>query len=251
MSSKRSTLVLGWRVYGLGILALGLVCLAFGNFDPGQPVPKGFVERTALAYAAAAFMTVAGATIQLRRTVAVSAAALTAYFAIVVVVVMNGRLLLNHYGEFGVYSGAAEQLALAVGGLIVFATNADLEPTLAVRLERVGRTTFGLCAVLFGVAHFVYLKLTVPLVPAWLPPNQLFWAYATGFAHIAGGLALVSGLQQRLASQMLTIMYASFTPLVHLPMLLTGHLTQFVWSENALNLALTGAAWTVADSLRR
>ena len=51
----------GWRVYGLGVMALGMVCLVWGNFDPGQPVPKDFPGRTALAYAAAAFMLVAGA----------------------------------------------------------------------------------------------------------------------------------------------------------------------------------------------
>jgi hypothetical protein len=38
---------------------------------------------------------------------------------------------------------------------------------------------------------------------------------------------------------------------VHLPMLLANHATQFVWSENALNIILTGAAWVIADSLAR
>jgi len=32
-------MALGWRVYGIGVMAMGLVCLAFGDFDPGQPVP--------------------------------------------------------------------------------------------------------------------------------------------------------------------------------------------------------------------
>ena len=54
----------GWRVYGLGVMALGLVSLAWGDFDPGQPVPKGFPDRSALAYAAAVFMFVAGAAIE-------------------------------------------------------------------------------------------------------------------------------------------------------------------------------------------
>ncbi len=30
----------GWRVYGLGVMALGMVCLAWGDFVLGQPVPK-------------------------------------------------------------------------------------------------------------------------------------------------------------------------------------------------------------------
>ena len=49
----------------------------------------------------------------------------------------------------------------------------------------------------------------------------------------------------------MTAMYASFTPLVHLPMLLADPSSHGNWSENALNLALTGAAWVVADSPAR
>jgi hypothetical protein len=46
-------------------------------------------------------------------------------------------------------------------------------------------------------------------------------------------------------------MYASFTPLVHLPMLLADHASPMNWTENAVNLVLTGVAWVVADSLAR
>ena len=109
---------------------------------------------------------------------------------------------------------------------------------------------FAICAVLFGGAHFVYMELTVPLVPKFLPPSQTFWAYATGVFHIAGGLAILTGVQARLAAILLTAMYASFTPLVHLPMLLADPGNHFIWDENALNLALAGCAWVVADSLR-
>jgi hypothetical protein len=38
---------------------------------------------------------------------------------------------------------------------------------------------------------------------------------------------------------------------VHLPTLVADPNNHFFWSENALNLALTGAAWVVADSFRR
>jgi hypothetical protein len=39
--------------------------------------------------------------------------------------------------------------------------------------------------------------------------------------------------------------------LVHVPMLLTNPASYVNWTENALNLALVGAAWVVADSLVR
>jgi len=251
MSADKTTLAFGWRVYGLGVMALALVCLAWGDFDPGQPVPQGFPDRTVLAYAAALFMLVAGAAVEWRRTTAWGAGALSAYYALIVAILMNGRVVLAYYTEFGSYSGVAEQLAICAGGLIVCATNARIDAARAARLTRLGQLLFGVCALLFGGAHFFYMSLTVPLVPKWLPPSQQFWAYATGIGHIAAGVAIVTGVQARLAAILLTVMFASFTPLVHLPMLVADPTSRMNWSENALNIALTGAAWVVADSLAR
>ena len=251
MTADKTTMAFGWRVYGLGVMALAIVCLVWGDFDPGQPVPKGFPDRTALAHAAAAFMLVAGAAVEWRRTAAWGAAALTTYYALVVVILMNGRVVLAHYAEFGSYSGAAEQLAIAAGGLIVYATNAKIDAALAARFTRLGQLAFGVCAVLFGGAHFFYMNLTAPLVPQWLPPTQEFWAYATGVGQIAVGVAILTGVQARLAAILLTAMYASFTPLVHVPLLLAKPSSYTNWTENALNLVLVGVAWVVADSFAR
>ena len=129
--------------------------------------------------------------------------------------------------------------------------NAKIDAALAARLTRVGQLAFGICALIFGTAHFVYMNLTAPLVPKWLPPTQEFWAYATGVAHIAAGVAILTGVQARLAAILLTIMFASFTVLVHVPMLLATPSDHWIWNENAVNIALIGAAWVVADSLAR
>jgi uncharacterized membrane protein YphA (DoxX/SURF4 family) len=214
-------------------------------------VPKAFPDRTALAYAVAAFMLMAGAAVEWRRTAAWGAAALTAYYALIVVILMYGHVMLTHYAEFLTYEGVAIQLAIAAGGLIVYAANANIDAALAARLTRLGQLAFGVCALIFGGAHFVYMNLTAPLVPKWLPPAPEFWAYATGVGHIAAGVAILTGVQARLAAILLTAMFASFTPLVHVPMLLADPSSHWIWSENAVNLALTGAAWVVADSLAR
>jgi uncharacterized membrane protein YphA (DoxX/SURF4 family) len=251
MTAGKPTMAFGWRVYGLGVMAIAMVCLAWGRFDPGQPVPTAVPDRAALAYAAAVFMLVAGAAVEWRRTAAWAAALLCAYYALIVVVLMNGRVALAHYAEYGAYDSAAEQLAIAAAALIVFAANARIDAALAARLTRLGQLAFGVCALVFGGAHFAYMNLTVPLVPKWLPPSQVFWAYATGLGHIAAGVAILTGVRARLAAILLTAMYASFTPLVHLPMLLADPTSFVNWTENALNLALTGAAWVVAGSLPR
>ncbi len=251
MAAKYSSTEFGWRVYGLGIMALALVCFAFGGFDPGQPVPKTFPERALLGTAVAVFMLVAGAAIAWRRAAAWAAAALAAYYTLIVVALMYGRVMLTHYGEYGTYESAAEQVAIAAAALIVCAANADLDAGQATRLTRIGQLAFTVCAIVFGGAHFAYMNLTAPLVPNWLPPNQVFWAYATGIAHIAAGVAILTGVQARLAAILLTVMYASFTPLVHIPTLFADPSSHFNWSENADNLVLTGVAWVVADSLAR
>jgi uncharacterized membrane protein len=245
------TAAFGRNILGLGIVAIALVCLAWADFVPGQPVPKDFPARTAFAYAAGLVMLAGGLGLEWRRSAAWAAAALTAYFGLVVVVLMWGHSAFKNYAVYGLYSNIAEQLALAASALIVYAATAGIDDARAARLIQAGRIAFGVCAVLFGGAHFVYMNLTAPLVPHWLPPSQEFWGYATGVAHIAAGVAILSGFQARLAAILLTAMYASFTPLVHIPMLLADPSSRFEWSENALNLALVGAAWVVADSLAR
>jgi len=251
MATRAGGLTLGWRVYGLGVVALAVVGFALGDFIPGQPVPPWVPGRTVLAYAVAGFMLAAGAALQWRRATAWAAAALTAYCGLIVVVLMDGRMIARHAGEYLAYSNTAEQLAIAAGGLIVFAEHGRIAPELAARLALVGRKAFGICAVLFGGAHFLYMNFTAPLVPKWLPPSQLFWGEATGVFHILGGLAILAGVKDRLAAILLTVMYAAFTPLVHLPMLAADPTSHGSWAENATNLVLTGAAWVVADSLAR
>jgi hypothetical protein len=109
-------------------------------------------------------------------------------------------VVLAHYAEFGTYSGVAEQLAIAAGGMIVYATSAKIDAVLAARLTRLGQLAFGFCALLFGGAHFFYMNLTAPLVPKWLPPTQELWAYATGIGFITAGVAILTGVQARLAA---------------------------------------------------
>ncbi len=122
---------------------------------------------------------------------------------------------------------------------------------LAARLTRVGQLVFGVCALLFGGAHFFYMNMTAPLVPKWLPPAQVFWGYATGVGFVAAGVAILTGVQARLAAILLTAMIGSFTLLVHVPMLVADPSSHASWAECAANVAVLGAAWVVADSLTR
>jgi uncharacterized membrane protein len=244
-------ITLGRYVFGLGVIALAVLGFVLGDFIPGQPLPRWFPDRTILAYAVAGFMLAAGAGLAWRRTAAWAAGALAAYYGVVVVLLMDGRMIVRNATTFLAYSNTAEQVAILAGALIVFAGAARIEPAQARRLTRGAQIAFGICAVLFGAAHFAYMNMTAPLVPKWLPPSQAFWGYATGVAHIAAGLAIISGVRARLAAILLTVMYASFTPLVHIPLFLANPHNPGNWAENATNLVLAGAAWVVADSFAR
>lgn len=241
---------LGWRIFGLGIIVFGVIGFVWGDFISGQPVPPWFPERTALAYLAAAFMLVAGAALAWRRTVTWAAAALIAYYGLIVLLLENGRVIFRNYNVYGAYSGAAEPLAITAAAVIVYAATANMDVARAARLTRVAQLAFGVCAVLFGLAHFFYMNYTAPLIPTWLPPSQVFWGYATGVFHIMAGVAILTGIQARLGAILAAVMYASFIPLVFVPVLMTEP-TAFRWTELATTVVLIGVALTVAELLKR
>jgi hypothetical protein len=130
------------------------------------------------------------------------------------------------------------------------ATNPN-NPEGASRLARIGYVFFGVCVVSFAVMQVVYLSSTVNLVPKWIPPGQLFWAIATTVAFGLAAVALLSGRSALLASRLLTIMLLGFGLLVWLPIVVSDPHKLFNWTENALNLAIAGAAWIVTDFLTR
>ena len=239
---------LGRHVFGLGIIAIGLTGLVWGDFITGQTVPNDFPHRTALAYIAAAFLFFTGIILQWRRSACVGSVALATYYTVLVIIVMNGPLLLAHFREYGFYESFSEQLAITAAAVIVYAALARIPAPIAQRLTLFSQLIFGVCALVWGGAHFVYMNLTAPLVPKWLPPSQVFWGYLTGVAFVAAGLAILSRIQARLAAILLTVMLACFTFLVHIRILFADHRLPFNWTELAVNVTLLGAAWIVVDS---
>lgn len=245
MASSRSSTI-GVGVYASGVILLALLGFVSGAFDPGQPVPHTLPHRALCALAANALMLLSALALPPSRTRPAAAAVLAVYYILFVVVLMNGRVILANPETFGVYSGAAEQLAIGTAAFVVWSFSSAPRSRGGLFSLRVARGLFGSCAVLFGLAHFAYLHLTAPLVPAWLPPSRVFWAEATGICQIAAGAALITGVRARAAAALLTLMYAAFTPLVHLPRVLAGPGILANWSEAAETIALTGAAWILA-----
>jgi uncharacterized membrane protein YphA (DoxX/SURF4 family) len=237
------------RIFGVAAVALGLVGLVWGDFAAvWQPVPKDLAGRTALAYLVATIFLLSGLAMQWPRSAARGALALTVLYSLGVVL-LHVPSVIAHPSVFVTWSGTAEQLALVAGGLVAYAYCAQLAPATAVRLTRIGRLTFGVCLLVFGLAHLVYLAPTADYVPAWIPPGKMFWAYATAAGHFAAGIAILSGVLARVAAMLLTGMFVVFGLLVHAPSIFADPHTHFNWAANAINFALIAAAWVIAASI--
>jgi uncharacterized membrane protein YphA (DoxX/SURF4 family) len=252
------------RIYGLAAVALGLVGLCWGDFAAvWQPVPPTVPGRTILAYIVAVVLLLAGLSIQWRRSAALGALTLTILYSLGVIL-LHVPLVIAHPTVFVTWSGTAEQLALVAGGLVTYAfcsaqPAAALAPAMvpavvpavvpAARIVLYGGLLFGVCLIMFALAHLFYLKPTADFVPAWLPPNQVFWAYATAAGHFLAGAAILSGIAARIAARLLTGMFVVFGVLVHAPTLFSDPHTHFNWAANAMNFALIASAWVIAASV--
>ncbi len=232
-------------VYGLGAMALGMISLAFGDFAlQWQPVPAALPHRELFAWFSGALMLILGAGV-LWRTTARWAAGTLASVYMIWVVALHGLVVAAQPTSVAAWLGIGEILALASGGLALFAMSG--EPPNA-RLRLTARLAFGVCALIFGLSHFIYATFTAAMVPGWIP-YPLFWAYTTGGGHALAGLAILSGVRARLAATCLAGMMASFVLLLHLPRVLAAPGSQMEWTMLAIAVSLTGAAWALRQSL--
>jgi uncharacterized membrane protein YphA (DoxX/SURF4 family) len=245
-------------MYGLAAVAFGLVGLSWGDFAAvWQPVPATLPGRTTLAYIVAVVFLLSGLSLQRQRSAALGALTLTLLYSLGVIL-LHIPVAIARPTVFVTWSGIAEQLALVAGGMITYAfcnappanaaVPAAAATTATARIVLCGRLIFGVCLILFALAHLFYLKPTADFVPAWLPPSQMFWAYATGAGHFLAGVAILSGIAARLAARLLTGMFVVFGVLVHAPTLFTDPHTHFSWAANAMNFALIASAWVIAAS---
>lgn len=237
----------GIRLYGVGAIALGLVGLSWKDFAlVWQPVPPNFPGRLAYAYLAAIAFLLAGCAVQSRQTARVGLVMLAILYALCVM--LHIPAIVAHPHVLGTWAGAAEQLAIFAAALMGLA--AMSRRALATRMQQGARIVFACCLLCFGAVHFVYNAQTAAFVPGWIPPGQLFWVYVTGAAQCAAGIAMLSRHFEHQAAILLTAMYTVFSLLIHIPSALANPHAHLSWAANAVNLALIGSAWVMADALR-
>ncbi|HEX4770909.1 MAG TPA: DoxX family membrane protein [Bryobacteraceae bacterium] len=250
MWTRRLLSKAGVRVYGLGAMALGLVGLVWGDFaDAWQPIQAfgNVPHRELLAYCAAVLELAAGAAIQWRRTARAGVLVSGTLFFIFACFWLPR--VIGFPQIFGTWGGFLEAFSLVAGAVVLYASLASAESMNVVRAAYLGRVLYGICVLGFAMDHFLYIQQTADMVPKWIPPGQHFWAVATGIFHLLAGLAILTGVLDSLGSRLLTLMLIVFGALVWLPRLVTAPHAHMSWAGNAIHLALTGAAWVIADAI--
>lgn len=231
-------------IYGLGAIGLGVLGLVVGDFAlQWQPVPKGVPARESLAYISAGLLIIGGLATIWSRTAAWGALALGGMYSVWVVALHLPNALTVRPNDIASWNAVAELSALALGGPVGW--GAVHRPAWA----EMGRRLFGLCPVIFGLAHFGYAEFTAGMIPAWLPAS-LALAYMTGACHMAGGLALIAGVVPRLAARLLAAMYGAFALVLHLPRVIAAPGERIEWTMMFIAVSLCGAAWIVSATVQ-
>jgi len=250
---------MGRVVFAATLIALGILGLIQGSFAPTwEGIPKFLPAREVLAYLSAAVTLACGIGLFGRRAAVVIAARVLLVYFVLSLLLLKLPEVFPAPTVLGSWYGCAETAVLVAGAWVLytwFAADWDrrwLGFVAAAKGLRMARVLYGLALIFFGTSHFIYVNLTTPLVPGWLPAH-LFWAYFFGCTYIAAGAAILIGVFARLAAALVTLQMGLFTLLVWIPMLAAGHMhsvTGSSWKEFVVSWSLTAAAWVLADSYR-
>lgn len=219
---RRSAVVTNGRLLGTGritfsvaTIGFGVLCLGYSDFVSAlQPVPAATPGYRVLAFLTGALLITAGLAVATSHRIRAAALVLVALFVSWILLLhvpsafLQPSLLRSPW-----WIRTFETLTLASGALIL-ASHAN-RPVRWDWIER-ARVGVGLSLPVFGTLHLVYPASVAALVPPWYP-YPMFWAWFTGFAQIAAGLAIATRVLPRLAATLAGVMYGSWALTLHVP----------------------------------
>jgi uncharacterized membrane protein len=242
----------GHSVFSITMIGLGIVGLLYRDFVPvWNPVPASIPGRGVFVYLGPLISLASGIGLLVPRlATAATRLLLTTLLLWLLLFRLPNFLLTSPFEACWSVFPLAVMLAAAWVLYVWFAADWDRQHLRFVSGNyglRIAHALYGFSLIFFGSAHFIDVKDTLSLVPNWLP-GHAFWAYFTGGAFIAAGVAVLAGRCARLAAFLSAFQIGLFLLLVWVPIVAAGSKVPFQWSETILNAALLAAAWMVADS---
>ncbi len=240
---------LGIYAYATGAIFLGVLGLASGDFATSwQNVGPNVPFREPLAYLTAFIELAAGLALLWPRIARIGALTLTLVFA--VFTLLWAPKLFESLKTFDGPGNFFEEFSILAGAAVLFARFSPSGSPISRRESLFARLS-GLSAISFGIVHIYDMPGLAAWVPAYIPPSQIFWCYATTVGFFAAAAAILSGIMAPLASRLLTVEIISFEIFVWIPKLIASPHDHFLWSGNAISVAIAGATWAVSDSICR
>jgi len=251
----RSSQQPGQTLMAVGLLALGVLALRYGDFAMvWQPVPEWLPARHAVAYASGILMLGLGIGLLFRATASLAARVLFPYLILWACLKLPAIFVAPQIE--GVWLGLGELTLLLAGGWMLFCRLVEVPPTSKWRFlagdsgMRAARILFGLSAIPVGLSHLVYVKQTADFVPAWLP-FRTGWAYLTGVGQMAAGLGVLFSVLPWLAAAAEAGMITCFTLMVWLPAIAHAPKERLNWTAFFISWIIGASAWIVAQNLWR
>ena len=243
----------GRMIFATAMVGLAVQCMLRGNAVPAlEPVSSssslpliGWITGVVLFAAAVATLV---------RSTAYYGAAVIAAMLLLWELLLHAPALASAPGDGGEWTGALETLALGGAALLLFGlmkvtAGYEREPELvAKRASTIGRIMYGVAMPAFGVLHFIYFAYVASVIPSWIPAH-LFFAYATGVAHIASGLGILTGVFSRVAAYCTAAMFGSWVLIVHAPRVLAHLHAPSEWTSMLIALGMCGGALLIASAL--
>lgn len=254
---KITTRRAGLALYSVSWVALGTLCLIVGDFLASYQPVSSSVSRFPWAFISGVVLVACGLGLMLERTRKIAALILAADL-ILWIVVLQPAVIIKAPTIVFTWLPLSELGALLSGAIVILSWNRLNPPSFLSngRDARIAQVLFAISCFGFAASHFAYGPSTAAFIPEWIP-ERLFLAYFTGAGHLCAGLAILSGIQAKLAARLEAAMMSSFVLLVHLPSLFLAELPfwapdhKTVWMALFIAMALSGSAWLITSSIRR
>ena len=229
------------RAISLALQIIFVVVLSF-SLLPAVDNPQNTTPKP-LAYFTALIEVAAGLALLWRRTARASALLLTALYCVFTLLWVPK--IFENLRNFDPIGNFFEEFSIMAAGAVLYAVFSPTESPIS-RRESLFARLYALSAISFGIGHIYYMPGLLSWIPKWIPPSQMFWAYATTIGFFLAAAAILSGIMAPLASRLITAEIVGFEILVWIPRLLANPHDHFNWAGNAICVALAGAPWVVS-----